>query len=69
MIYKEAFPSRTITNGYRLGRTVDYPKFALTAYKWKINADRTSSDLVHKHFPQWVAPNRQFLTEAIHAFV
>jgi len=68
MIYKEAFPSRTITDIYRLGCTVDYPKFAITAYKWKTNADKTSRDLVHKQFPRWVAPNRQFLTEAIHAF-
>jgi hypothetical protein len=68
MIYKEAFPSRTITDGYRWGCTIDYPKFALTAYTWKINADKTSRVLVHKESPRWIAPNRQFLTEAIQAF-
>ncbi|KAH3917264.1 hypothetical protein HBH56_054620 [Parastagonospora nodorum] len=47
MIYKEAFPSRMITNGYRWGCTIDYPEFALTAYKWNINAEKTSRDLVH----------------------
>jgi hypothetical protein len=67
-VYKEAFKSRTIIDEERSLCTIDYPKFELTAYKWKTNVAKTSRCLVHKEFPRWTAVNRQFLTEAIQTF-